>query len=132
MDNGIITTAGFRFSENIGRLMENVVATELLRRKSYSDKNYEIFYFKDHQQREVDFVLKEGLRIKQLIQVTYASERYEIDKREIKALLKASDLLKCKDLLCITWDYEGKDEIKGKKIKFLPLWKWLLNIGSTL
>jgi len=75
----------------------------------------------------VDLVIKEGLKVKQLIQVSYASDRNEINEREIKSLLKASELLKCKDLLCITWDYEGVETIKRKKIKFLPLWKWLLN-----
>jgi len=86
----------------------------------------EIFYWKDYQQREVDFVIKEGLKVKQLIQVSYASDRDEINEREIKSLLKASELLKCKDLLCISWDYEDEEKINGKKIKFVPLWKWLL------
>ena len=42
----------------------------------------EIFYWKDYQQREVDFVTKEGLRIKELIQVTYASGFDEIEKEK--------------------------------------------------
>jgi len=41
-------------------------------------------------------------------------------------LLKASDELKCKNLLCITWDYEGVEAIERKKIKFVPLWRLLL------
>ncbi|MFH8110219.1 MAG: hypothetical protein QXE42_02140, partial [Candidatus Aenigmatarchaeota archaeon] len=105
------------------------VAIELQRRKSYWFGKQEIFYFKDYQQNEVDFVLKEGLKIKQLIQVTYASAKDEIEKREIKALLKASKELKCKNLLVITWDYEDEIEIENKKIVFKPLWKWLLNIS---
>ena len=36
--------------------------------------------------REVDFVIKEGLRVKQLIQVTYASAR-EIEQRELSLCL---------------------------------------------
>ncbi|MFH7873655.1 MAG: ATP-binding protein, partial [Candidatus Aenigmatarchaeota archaeon] len=126
MDISFFTLLGFRFMENLGRIMENCVAIELLRRKNYLYNNSEIFYFKDYQQNEVDFVLKEGLKIKQLIQVTYASSKDEIEKREIKALIKASNELKCKDLLLITWDYEDEIKVKGKKIKCLPLWKWLL------
>ena len=61
-----------------------------------------------------------------LIQVTYAAARDEIEKREIKSLLKASQELKCKNLLVITWEYEDEEKIDGKKIKFIPLWKWLL------
>ncbi len=105
--------------------MENAVFLELLR-KTNEKPLWKIYYFINYQGREVDFVIKEGLRVKQLIQVTYASARDEIEKREIKSLLKASELLKCKNLLCITWDYEGEEKFKGKKIKFLPLWKWLL------
>ncbi|MCD6528312.1 ATP-binding protein [bacterium] len=114
------------FFSDIGKRMENVVFLELLR-KTNKKPLMEIFYWKDYQQREVDFVIKEGLRVKQLIQVSFASDRNEINEREIKSLLKASELLKCKDLLCITWDYEEVEVIKRKKIKFLPLWKWLLS-----
>jgi hypothetical protein len=88
----------------------------------------EIYYWNNYQQHEVDFVLKEGLEIKQLIQVTYASSKDEIEKREIRALLKASELLSCKDLLIITWDYEGEIKANNKTIKCLPLWRWLLNL----
>jgi predicted AAA+ superfamily ATPase len=108
-----------------GKRMENAVFLELLR-KTNKRPLMEIYYWKDYQQHEVDFVIKEGLEIKQLIQVTYARGKDEIDKREIKSLIKASKLLKCEDLLVITWDYEDGIEIGGKRIKFLPLWKWLL------
>jgi predicted AAA+ superfamily ATPase len=124
IDTGISNAIGFKFMENFGRSMENLVAIELQRR--FKKPNFEVFYFKDYQQNEVDFVLKEGLELKQLIQVTYASNKDEIEKREIKALLKACELLKCKDLLIITWDYEDEIKIKNKKIVFKPLWKWLL------
>ncbi|MEM5790970.1 MAG: ATP-binding protein [Candidatus Aenigmatarchaeota archaeon] len=126
IDNGIINSIAFKLSENVGKLMENAVAVELERRKSYWFNDLEIFYWKDYQQNKVDFVLKEGLKIKQLIQVTYASGKDEIEKREIKALIKASDELKCKNLLVITWDYEDEIKFKNKKIVFKPLWEWLL------
>ncbi|MCD6591125.1 MAG: ATP-binding protein [Candidatus Aenigmarchaeota archaeon] len=111
--------------EDYGRLMENAVYLELKRKESLG-KFDALFHWKDYQQKEVDFVIKEGLIVKQLIQVTYASGMDEIEKREIKALIKASKLLNCKDLLAITWDYEGEEKWDGKKIKFAPLWKWLL------
>jgi predicted AAA+ superfamily ATPase len=108
----------------LGRLMENVVFLELKRRESLG-KLTSIFYYKENG-NEVDFVIKEGIRASQLIQVTYANSKDEIDKREIRALLKASQQLKCKNLLCLTWDYEAEEQHKGKKIKFVPLWKWLV------
>ncbi|HIP66762.1 MAG TPA: hypothetical protein EYH09_01385 [Candidatus Nanopusillus sp.] len=51
----------------------------------------------------------------------------KLSKGRLKSLLKASELLKCKDLLVITWDYEAEEKFKDKKIKFISLWKWLLN-----
>ena len=122
LPNYLVST---KISENIGRNMENVVFLELKRREIEGGPS--VFYFKDYQQNEVDFVLKEGLEVGRLIQVTYASSRDEIERREVKSLIKASDELKCKDLLVITWDYEGEEIINNKKVKFVPLWKWLLS-----
>lgn len=42
------------------------------------------------------------------------------EKREVSALLEASEELKCDNLTIINWDIE-KDEIKnGKTIKYIP------------
>ncbi|MCW1298682.1 MAG: ATP-binding protein [Candidatus Parvarchaeota archaeon] len=126
IDNGIVNTIGFKISENIGSLMENLVAVELFRRKSYWAKEWEIYYWKDSQQHEVDFVIKNGMRVTLLIQVTSASGKNEVERREIRSLIKASEQLNCKELLTITWDYEDEMKIENKTIKFLPLWKWFI------
>jgi len=68
----------------------------------------DIYYYRDYQQREVDFVLKEGLAVKQLIQVTYAADRAEIGKREVAALLTVSGAFACKNVCMITEDYEAE------------------------
>ncbi|RLE40558.1 hypothetical protein DRZ77_01965 [Candidatus Woesearchaeota archaeon] len=122
VDNGIYSFTTFKY--DLGILMESFVFQELL--KLGYDPNRTLFYFGNG--HETDFVLLGKNRVKQLIQVTYASARDEIEKREIKSLLKASKELKCKNLLVITWDYEAEEKIDGKKIRFIPLWKWLLNI----
>jgi len=119
IDHGLRNAIGFKFSKDIGRIYENIVAIELKR------KNKEIYYWKNPQHEEVDFVIKEE-KIKQLIQVCYNIEDYNIKKREIKALIKASKELKCKNLLVITEDKEGEETIENNKIKYMPLWKWLL------
>jgi len=133
VDTGLANVIGFRLSEDRGKLIENLVAVELLRRKNYWHTNWDIFYWKNHQQNEVDFVIKEGKRIKQLIQVCYDIENFKTKEREIKSLIKASRDLGCDDLLVITWDYESGEKVvtsstdkKEKGIKFIPLWKWLL------
>ena len=121
VDVGLSNAMGTKFSQNIGHIMENVVAVELFRRHAYWSRRMEVYYWKDHQQREVDFVVKEGEKVKELIQVTYASGKDEIDRRELRALEKASEELRCRNKTVITWDYE-----EDGKIKFIPLWKWLL------
>ncbi|MCD6476751.1 MAG: ATP-binding protein, partial [Candidatus Aenigmarchaeota archaeon] len=117
IDTGIINSIIPRFSENIGRYYENVVALKLKRDKK------EIYYWKN--KGEIDFVIKEGLKVKQLIQVCYNINK-ETKKHEIKALIEASKKLRCRNLLIITEDYESEEKINKKKIKFIPLWKWLL------
>jgi len=124
-DCGIINAIGFKFLENMGKIIENEVAIELLRRKSALSQ-FEIYYWKDYQQHEVDFVVKKGNNIIKLIQVTYADSREEIKEREIKSLLKARKELRCSNLMIITWDYEQEEEIENEQIMFVPLWKWLL------
>ncbi len=115
----------FRFSEDVGKLMENAVFLGIMRQTN-ENPLLELYYYKSKEDYEVDFVVKEGLKVKQLIQVTYASSKEEISKRELRALLKASKELQCNDLLVITWGYEGEED----NIKFIPLWKWLLETRS--
>ena len=121
IDTGLINSLSLRFSENIGRLYENLVAKTLW--EKYGLEN--IFYWKDHS-KELDFVVKQGLEVFQLIQVCSEIKKKKIFKREISALLKASQELKCNNLLVITKNYQGKEKFKNKTIKFIPLWKWLL------
>ncbi|MEE9152314.1 MAG: ATP-binding protein [Thermoplasmata archaeon] len=125
IDSGIVNSVGFALSENTGRIMENTVAVELLRRCAI-ERTFEVYYWKDHQQNEVDFVLKKGPKVTQLIQVTYATIRDDVNERETKSLLKASKELRCRNLLVITWDFSGKEKIDGKEVSYVPLWSWLL------
>lgn len=122
-DTGL--TRLFRRGEELGRLVENVVFLELLRRTN-ENPLWDIYYYRDQQQREVDFVVKEGPRVAQLIQVTFASSPDELDKRELDSLVKASGVLHCSNLLLITWNLEDVLTRDGKRIVAVPLWQWLL------
>jgi len=125
IDNGILSTVGFKTSSDRGKMMENLIAVELFR-KINEETGLELYYWKDHQQREVDFVIKEGKSVVLLIQATDVSSKIELDERELDSLLRASNELKCNNLLVITYDYEGEEKIGTKKIRFIPLWKWLI------
>ncbi len=124
IDNAFINSISTKFSDNFGRLYENISAVELKRRKK------ECYYWKNAEKEEVDFVLKSDSKIEQLIQVCYDVSDPDTKKREIRALLKASKDLKCRNLLLINQNYSGEEEFEWfgikRKIKFIPLWKWLL------
>lgn len=118
VDNALILKLGFNFSENKGRLLENLVFIGLKRRGS------EIFY---HQGKgECDFVLREGFRITQAVQVcdTFANEITR--QREINGLLNAMMAYELNEGLILTSDTEEDVQSGGKLIRILPVWKWLL------
>ena len=125
LDIGIINNLSFKTTKDYGHIYENLVAIELLRQKSFNPF-LEIYYWKNIQHEEVDFVVKQGLKVKQLIQVCYNIDDYDTKKRELRALLKASKELRCKNLLVITQDKEGEEIIKNKTVKYISLWKYLL------
>jgi len=126
VDPGILDSIAFAFSEDKGRLLENVVAVELNRRNSYWFDQREIYYWKDERQREVDFVVKEGKEVEKLIQVCYDISTPKTREREKKSLGKASEALECENLKILTWDEQEELEVDGKEIEVMPVWRWLL------
>lgn len=110
-------------SEDFGKKMENIVFLELKRR--YPNK--EINYWKSKKDEEVDFVLREGLNINELIQVCWDISSNETKNRETKALLGAMSEFKLRQGLILTRDFEDKEQIEGRTICFKPVWKWLLD-----
>jgi len=130
IDNGFYTVRGFRFSENLGRLAENLVAVELFKRR-LTHPDLELYYWRDYQQREVDFVVKLGTDVQQLIQVCWDVSDPRTLKREVNNLLRAGKELHCSDLLIVTEDVEDQREYainsNTRKIRLVPLWKFILN-----
>lgn len=125
IDTGLANAVGFRISENAGHLAENLVFLELLRRRAFSPEA-EIYYWKDEQHREVDFVIRQPKKSVQLIQVCWRLSEEKTRKRELGSLLKAMKELKVKEALVITDDQESSENIENRKIVYQPLWKWLL------
>lgn len=124
MDNGFIQAKAFQHSQNTGKLMENLIFIEMLRRGYH--QNRDIFLYKTKNNKEIDFVVKQEANVKKLIQACFGLEAAETQRREIKALLEASAELKCNDLEVITWDKDAIEKIKDKEVKYVPLWNWLL------
>lgn len=127
-DNGFYQAKAFKFSADLGKLLENMVAVELKRQET--DKDLKLFYWKNAELEEVDFVVQRGLQTEILIQVCYAPDEKNTNNREIRALLKASRELKCNNLVIITNTYESEKSVSWHnltgKIRYIPVWKWLL------
>lgn len=88
--------------------------------------NQDLFYYQTRQQHQVDFVLKSGSSLLELIQVAYRFDRTETEDREIKALLEAGRELKVDRLTVLTWDRDEAVKQGSQVVCFKPLWLWLL------
>ena len=90
------------------------------------NQNQDINYWKNKDGLEVDFIIREGLKVKDVIQVVYEMDEEKTKQREIKSILSCAKELKLKEGTIITKDLEKIEKIDGVKINFIPLWKWLL------
>lgn len=125
IDSGLSNAIGFRFARNSGKLMENIVAIQLKIRQSF-EPGIEIYYWKDQSGREVDFLVKDGLKVIEMIQVCQDLSDIGTKEREVKGLVRAMEEFNIKKGLIITEDFEGDEKVKNKEIIYVPLWKWLL------
>ena len=124
VDNGFVQSTGFNLSDNLGRLLENQVFVELIRHGYIPGQT--LFYYRTRNDKEVDFVTRQGSKVEQLIQVCYDMSAEKTRKRELDALTEASEELKCEKLMVITDSQEEKIEWKDRKIDVVPIVKFSL------
>ena len=118
IDNALASLLGFRFSEDRGRFLENLVFVELKRR------GHEIYYYKGA--KECDFLLRENQSIVMAVQVTVSLNDPKTRKRETEGLAEAMEEHGLPPGLILTEDEEGEITLGKNKIDVLPVWKWLL------
>lgn len=126
VDNGFVLARSFELSQNKGRQLENMVFVELLRR-GYKVGDT-LFYYRTKNDREIDFVLREGRKVSCLVQVSYAVSNAKARERELKALEEAAGEFGCGNLLLITWDTDEVTEYKGHAVKIVPVREWFLRL----
>lgn len=124
IDNGFVAAKAFNLSENLGRLLENEVFVELLRQGYQVETS--LFYYRSRNDREVDFVTRQGTHINQLIQVCYDMTSPKTEKREVSSLIECAGELKCNNLLIITNNEEREIHTDGYNIKVIPFIKSIL------
>ena len=126
IDNGFVAAKAFNLSENLGRLLENEVFVELLR-MGYKVETT-LFYYRSRNDREVDFVTRQGTRIERLIQVCYDMSSPKTEKREVDSLIECAGELKCNNLMVITNNDEREILKDGYNIKVVPFVKFVMGV----
>lgn len=115
IDTGIINAVSFQFSPNTGKLLENIVFLELLRR------GCELYYYSSTS--ECDIIVKQGNNLSLAIQVAAYMDDPKTRNREIRGLEKAMEEFRIPEGIIITLRDEGI--LENRKISILPLWKFL-------
>jgi hypothetical protein len=118
IDNALAVSLGYRMSGEHGRLLENAVFLELMRRGK------ETYYFQGR--NECDFVIRKGYVISEAIQVCYDLNRESME-REKAGLVEAMKKFSLKKGLILTYDQEDEISEGGVTISIVPAWKWLLS-----
>ena len=106
------------FSENRGRLLENLVCTALRR------KNKEIYYHKGNY--ECDFLIRDGLKVTCALQVTLSLQDDATRKREIRGLLEAMKVHNLDEGVIISEKESDVLVMGDKTIRIEPIYKWLM------
>ena len=119
VDNGFVTSKAFSLSDNLGRLLENQVFIELVRR-GY-DVERTMFYYRSRNDKEVDFVLRKGAHIERLVQVCYDMSNPKTEKREVDSIVECAGELKCSSLVIVTDNDKRTIEKDGYKIDVVPI-----------
>ncbi len=118
-DSGLLRL--FENAEDYGRLLENAVCIELLRRKD-KDPLLEISYL-EGRDGEVDFAVSRYKKVIELIQVTFELNKSNED-RELGPLASSLRELGAESATVITFDSEGERKIGGKIVSVIPFALW--------
>ena len=109
---------------NLGWRLETIVLNHLLRKCKL--EGWDIYYLKDRS-GECDFIVCDGNRALQCIQVSYDISAAETRKREINGLLLAYRKTKCDNLLLLTDHIYEEMDINGVHLTIKPVYEWCID-----
>lgn len=119
VDNGFVSAKAFNLSENLGRLLENQVFIELLRQGYDTEKT--LFYYRSRNDKEVDFVTRQGTHVERLIQVCYDLSSERTLKREVDSMIECAGELNCRNLFIVTMNEKRVIEKDGYNIQVISV-----------
>ena len=122
IDMGLVKTVAFSFSEDKGKILENIVFLKL--RKLYEK---DIYYYKTKTDKEVDFYIPKE---RTFIQVSQSLAKSATKEREARALVSAMGEVKGSRGIILTEDEKDTLEFENKIITVMPVYEWLLTIGD--
>lgn len=118
IDTGLANSVSFKFSENKGRQLENIVFLNL--RKS----GHGIYYHKNIY--ECDFIVVKGGKVIMALQVCQSIEDRKTRQRELRGLIEAMQAYQVQTGFIITEDEEEIIQENELTINVMPVWKYLL------
>jgi predicted AAA+ superfamily ATPase len=84
----------------------------------------EIYFHKE--KKECDFLVREGNRIVQAIQVTTGLSDPEVRNREIEGLVEAMKAYQLQEGMILTENEQDAIKMEELRIFVIPIWRWLL------
>jgi predicted AAA+ superfamily ATPase len=90
-----------------------------------------MFYYRSRNDKEVDFVLRKGTHIEQLVQVCYDMSNANTEKREVDSLIECAEELNCSHLVIVTNNEERIIEKDGFRIDVVPVAKWSVSLTQA-
>lgn len=118
IDNGIVQQVAFRSSDDTGWFLENAVFLQLRRHTA------DIFYVKNDDGSEVDFLMRQGTKPAQLIQVAAAIDHAATRARELSALSQAMEHYALTKGTIVTLDHEEIVRDGRRRIHIVPAARW--------
>lgn len=115
--------------DNLGWRLETIVMSHLIRKCKC--EGWDVYYMKDRS-GECDFIICDGNKVLQCIQVAYDISNEKTRKREINGLLMAYKQTKCDSLLLLT-DHVY-EEVKKDKLNIVikPVYEWCTEIYPNI
>jgi len=116
-DTGLVEVNSLSFSQDKGRLLENMVFMQLRRWTK------DIYYFAE--KKECDLVVFQNSNAPSLYQVCWQLDNETLD-REIKGISEAMEFFSLQEGTIITYNQADSFTIGNRKINVIPFYEWAI------